>query len=110
MYQRTQRLCQYLPYNLGKKYDNFVIPRFQFAQSIARLLSNFGNNNKRILRIWRSLPGYSVRCETIDKVLLKRPFKPKVPEDARVFFGKALLSRCKKTGALIRTISSMVSC
>ena len=77
-----------LPYNLRKKYNNIVLPRFQYAPSIARILLNFGNKNKRIIRIWRSLPGYSERCGTIDKVLLKRPLKPKVPEDARAFLEK----------------------
>jgi hypothetical protein len=93
--------CDNLPYNLGKKYDNFVIPRFQFAPSIARFLSNFGNKNRMILRIWRSLPGYSVRCGTIDKILLKSPFKPKVPEDARAFLDTLYYQDVRKLERLL---------
>lgn len=90
-----------LPYNIRRKYDNFVAPRFKFSPNISQLLSNYGDKNNMVIKIWRSLPVYSVRCGIIDRVLHKRSLKSKVPEDARAYLERLYYQDVKKLEHLL---------
>jgi hypothetical protein len=90
-----------LPYNIKRKYDNFVVPRFQFSPNIFRFLSNYGDKNNVVIKVWRSLPGYSLRCGILDRILLKGSLKSKVPEDARAYLEKLYYLDVKKLEHLL---------